>query len=137
MQSISNITARYAETDKMGIIHHSVYPIWFEVGRSDYLNQIGTKYSTMENIGVMTPLVNLDCKFISPTYYEDRVFVITTVSKLSFAKITFNYEVKNREDNKTLVVGSTTHGFVDSKTFRPINLKKTLPLLYKKLSDNM
>ena len=126
MQSISNITARYAETDKMGVIHHSVYPIWFEVGRSDYLNQIGTKCSVMESLGVMTPLVTLDCKYISPTYYEDRVIVLTKVTKLSCAKITFEYIVKNRENNKILVTGSTTHGFVDTKTFKPINVKKVL-----------
>ena len=137
MQSISNITARYAETDKMGVIHHSVYPIWFEVGRSDYLNQIGTKCSVMESLGVMTPLVTLDCKYISPTYYEDRVIVLTKVTKLSCAKITFEYIVKNRENNKILVTGSTTHGFVDTKTFKPINVKKVLPMLYKKILDSV
>lgn len=137
MQTISNITARYAETDKMGIIHHSVYPIWFEVGRTDFLKQCGMKCSVMEKLGVMTPLISLECKYISPAIYEDEVSVITTVSKISCAKITFDYKVIKREDNKTLVTGSTTHGFVNADTFKPINLKKIMPLMYEKISKNM
>ena len=55
MKTKSRITVRYAETDRMGIVHHSVYPIWFEIGRTDFIRKAGMPYSVMEENGVMKP----------------------------------------------------------------------------------
>lgn len=137
MESITKITARYAETDRMGIIHHSVYPVWFEVGRTDYIKQCGMSYSEMEKSGVMTPLSELHCKYFKPAYYEDRLLIKTTVSKISAARITFNYKVVNESTGELLCVGSTVHGFVDTNTFRPVNSKKALPEIFEKINNNL
>ena len=59
MKSESKIVARYAETDQMGIVHHSVYPVWYEVARTDFIKQVGMTYTQMEQIGIMLPLVEL------------------------------------------------------------------------------
>ena len=66
MVTESKITVRYAETDKMGIVHHSVYAVWFEVGRTDFIRQAGMPYSVMEQKGIMTPLSSLTCQFYLP-----------------------------------------------------------------------
>ena len=137
MESITKITARYAETDRMGIIHHSVYPVWFEVGRTDYIKQCGMSYSEMEKSGVMTPLSELYCKYFKPAYYEDRLLIKTTVSKISAARITFNYQVVNESTGELLCVGSTVHGFVNTNTFRPVNSKKALPEIFEKINNNL
>ena len=133
----SKITVRYAETDKMGIVHHSVYAVWFEVGRTDFIKQAGMPYSVMEQQGVMTPLSGLTCQFYLPAYYEDELIVETSVSKITAARIIFAYKVKRQKDQALLATGSTAHGFVSAKTFRPINGKKALPEIYRALSSGI
>ncbi|MCD8026548.1 MAG: acyl-CoA thioesterase [Clostridiales bacterium] len=137
MHSRTKITVRYAETDKMGIAHHSNYPIWYEVGRSDYIKMFGTSYSEMEEAGVMTPLINLTCHFGLPALYEDELIIRTKVIFITAARIIFSYTVKRIEDDRTeteLGYGTTEHGFVDTKNFRPCNIKKRMPELFKKIS---
>ena len=136
MHSKSYLSVRYAETDRMGIVHHSNYPIWYEVGRTDYIKLFGVTYSDMENAGVMMPLINLTCNFRKPAMYEDNILVRTWAIGLRAASIEFTYTVKRINDDGTeteLGYGTTEHGFIDSKTFRPCNVKKRMPELYAKV----
>ncbi len=135
--SKTELTVRYAETDQMGIVHHSVYPIWYEAGRTDYIKMFGISYTEMEAAGVMMPLVNLSCHYGIPARYEDVVVVETRAIKLSAAKMIFYYEVKRKSDGVLLGSGTTEHGFVDSKTFKPVNVKKKLPELFAKISEDI
>ncbi len=135
--SKTELTVRYAETDQMGIVHHSVYPIWYEAGRTDYIKMFDMTYSQMEEAGVMMPLVNLSCHYGIPARYEDVVVVETRAIKLSAAKMIFYYEVKRKSDGVLLGSGTTEHGFVDSKTFKPVNVKKKLPELFAKISEDI
>lgn len=128
-----NITARYAETDMMGIIHHSVYPVWFEAARTEFIKVTGITYSELEKQGIMLPLAELSCRYISPLHYEDEVTIETRVSKLSFAKIEFSYRVIHNGEIKA--EGQTLHGFVSSETFRPVSIKKQNPAFYEKLKE--
>ena len=127
------ITARYAETDMMGIIHHSVYPVWYEAARTEFIKMAGMTYTELEKGGIMLPLSELNCKYFRPVKYEDVVTVQTRLSKLSFAKIEFSYRVML--DGQIMASGSSLHGFVDAKTFRPVSLKKVRPELYEKLQE--
>lgn len=135
--SKTELTVRYAETDQMGIVHHSVYPIWYEAGRTDYIKMFGISYTEMEAAGVMMPLINLTCHYGIPAKYEDVVVVETRATKLSAAKMVLYYEVKRRSDGVLLGSGTTEHGFVDSKTFKPINVKKKLPELFAMISNDI
>ena len=126
------ITARYAETDQMGIIHHSVYPVWFEVGRTEFIKMAGITYTQLEKDGVMLPLSELTCRYLRPVHYEDRVQLEITVDKVSYARIVFRYRVFL--DGTLMAEGTTTHGFVNSQTFRPVNLKKLMPDFYETLT---
>ena len=130
MQSTSTIVVRYQETDQMGIAHHSVYPVWFEVARTDYIKQFGLTYSEMERRGVMLPLRDLTARYKSAAFYEDELLVTASLTKLSAAKMQFFYTVTRKSDGVSIAEGATTHGIVDSSTFRPINLKKAHPALY-------
>ena len=131
----THITARYAETDQMGIIHHSVYPVWFEVGRTDLIKILGIGYGQLEKNGVMLPLSELSCKYIKPLRYEDEVVIQTSIQKVTFSRIQFSYKVLL--DGAVMAEGSTTHGFVDSKTLRPLNMKKFNQQLFEKLLDSI
>lgn len=140
MHSRSYITVRYAETDKMGIAHHSNYPVWFEVGRTDFIKMFGSKYSDMEKAGIMLPLVNLNCHFNLPALYEDELIVRTWCIHVTAARIEFLYSVKRKESDGReveLCYGTTEHGFIDSKTFKPCSVKKRMPELYAKLNGNI
>lgn len=140
MHSKSYITVRYAETDKMGIAHHSNYPVWYEIGRTDYIKMFGTTYSAMEKAGVMMPLLNLTCHFGKPALYEDNLIVRTWCIQITAARVEFAYSVKRVNPDGTeeeLGYGTTEHGVVDSKTFKPCSIKKRMPGLYEKMTGNI
>lgn len=129
MKSQSKIIARYAETDQMGIVHHSVYPVWFEVARTDFIKQAGMTYSEMEQQGVMLPLAELTCRYFRPAFYEDELMVEVRISRLTPARIEFLYEVSNR-DGELLTRGTTMHGWTD-KQLHPVNLRKYRPKIWE------
>ncbi|HEX9062717.1 MAG TPA: thioesterase family protein [Clostridia bacterium] len=118
-----SFTARYAETDQMGIVHHSNYPVWFEAGRTEFFKNIGIPYSKIEEMGILLPLSHMDCSFKSPARYEDEIIVKTKIRKMTCVKIEFNYEVLNSKDGRLLAVGSTSHAWTD-RTLKPLNIKK-------------
>ncbi len=140
MHSRTKLTVRYAETDQMKIAHHSNYPIWYEMGRSDYIKMFGTNYKDMENSGIMTPLVNLNCHYGLPALYDDELIIRTWCTMMTAARIEFSYSVKriNKDGTETeLGYGSTQHAFVDAKTLKPCNVRKRLPELYEKINQNI
>ena len=134
MKCETKIVARYAETDQMGVIHHSVYPVWFEAARTEYIKMAGMTYTQLERSGVMMPLTELSCKYIMPVHYEDEVTIITETLKLSFSRVTFRYKVLL--NGSLMAEGSTTHAFVSTESFRPVSLKKVMPDLFEKLRSS-
>lgn len=137
MLTETKIVARYAETDKMGIIHHSIYPVWYEVARTDFIKAFGISYSKLEDMGLMMPLVNLSCHYSFPVKYEDEIIIRTGITKISCGKISFEYKAYIQPEDKLIGYGSTEHGFVDSKTFKPINAKKFAPELFESLKNSI
>ncbi|MGE5474239.1 MAG: acyl-CoA thioesterase [Ignavibacteriales bacterium] len=119
----TEITVRYVETDKMGIVHHSNYFAWFEVGRTEFVKQLGMTYSEMEAKQVSLPLVECGSKFKIPAKYEDELIIKTSIEQLEIVKIQFKYEIIRKADAKLIAEGFTLHAFVD-ESFKPINLKK-------------
>ncbi len=137
VKSQSKIIARYAETDQMGIIHHSVYPVWFEVGRTDFIKYLGYSYSQMEKDGIMLPLVSLNCVYLLPAKYEDELIIQTTISELKYSNITFSYEVIRVSDNAVIAKGSTVHAFVNANDFKVVSIKKKNLDIYNTLKNSM
>ncbi len=133
MASFSEITVRYAETDCMGVVHHAVYPIWFEVARTDYIKAVGMSYSEMEQRGIMLPVIEITCRYRLPAKYDDTLVVKAEVSRLTQAKIEFCYTVTKKGSEEVLCTGTSSHGFVDAKSFRPISFKKAMPEMYEKM----
>lgn len=119
----TKIKVRYVETDQMGIVHHSNYYAWFEVGRTEFIAASGMNYKDMEREGVLLPVVESSCKYIQGAKYEDVLIIKTWIEQLNGAKVVFSYHIIREEDNKVLAKGSTIHAFV-SKDFKIINLKK-------------
>ena len=119
----TKLKVRYVETDQMGIVHHSNHYAWFEVGRTEYITEIGMTYKEMEENNIMIPVVESSCKYIEGAKYEDIIIIQTYMQELNGAKVIFKYNVVRERDGKVLAIGSTTHAFVNEK-FRVVNLKK-------------
>ncbi len=132
--SETRITVRYAETDMMGIVHHSRYYPWFEQARTDFIKKSGYTYSALEKMGILLPLTETQCKYIYGLKYEDEVIVTCRIDKMTVARIEFSYEVYKLPEMKKMSEGKTKHGFID-KDFKPINLKKTYPEIWKCLCE--
>lgn len=134
MQSETRFTARYAETDQMGVIHHANYIIWFEAGRTDFLKQTGISYSDIEAKGVMLPLYELNCRYKSPARYEDEILVITELKQLARVRVLFSYQVKDARSGKLFTEGETMHAWTD-RTLKPVNAEKAIPDIYAILKN--
>jgi acyl-CoA thioester hydrolase len=131
--SETEIIVRYAETDQMGIVHHSNYPIWFEAARTEFIKSMGMSYSGIEERGFMLPLIELACRYKGAARYEDRLIVKTCVKQISYSKITFYYEVYKCSDNSLITTGETVHAWTN-RNLKPVNIKKHAPDIFELLS---
>jgi acyl-CoA thioester hydrolase len=116
-----NIRVRYAETDKMGVVYHANYFMWFEIGRCELLRAIGRSYREMEAEGIGLPVIEAHCEYKAPARYDDELQVKTWGKLLSPARVEFNYEIRRPADGLLNAVGTTVHAVVDS-TGRPCRL---------------
>jgi acyl-CoA thioester hydrolase len=116
---VINFRVRYAETDKMGVVYHGNYAQYFEMGRVEWLRNIGVSYKSMEENGVMLPVVSLTMNYKKPAFYDDLLRIQTEFVAQTSVKILFNYQIFN-EKNELLTIASSTLVFVDMKTGRPM-----------------
>ncbi|WP_353148549.1 thioesterase family protein [Flavobacterium sp.] len=113
------VRVRYAETDQMGVVYHGNYAQYFEMGRVEWLRNLGISYKWMEENGVMLPVVSLELNYKKPARYDDVLRIKTILKSQSTVKIEFDYEIFN-EQNQLLTTGYSMLVFVDMKTGRPI-----------------
>ena len=116
---VYQVRVRYAETDKMGVVYHGNYAQYFEMGRVEWLRNLGVSYKWMEENGVMLPVVSLTMNYKKPARYDDLLTVKTILKSQTSVKIEFDYEIFN-EANELLTTGYSMLVFVDMKTGRPI-----------------
>lgn len=125
----TKIRVRYAETDKMGIVHHSNYPVWFEIGRSEYCRTRGFSYLDMEEKdNALLVVAEIYCRYKSPAYYEDEVTIRTKIGEIRSRSIRFIYEIIRESDNVVLAEGETHHVVTDSD-----KKVRKLPEIYKQM----
>lgn len=113
------VRVRYAETDQMGVVYHGNYAQYFEMGRVEWLRNLGLSYAFMEKNGVMLPVVSLTLNYKKPARYDDLLTVRTILKKQESVKIEFDCEIYN-EDRELLTTGNSVLVFVDMKTGRPV-----------------
>lgn len=114
-----NVRVRYSETDQMGVVYHGNYAQYFEMGRVEWLRNIGISYKWMEENGIMLPVVSLNMNYKKPARYDDLLIVKTIFKKQESVKIEFDYEIRNEKD-ELLTIANSTLVFVDMKTGRPV-----------------
>jgi acyl-CoA thioester hydrolase len=112
----TKLRVRYAETDKMGVVYHSNFVIWFEVGRVELLRQLGFEYSQMEQQdNCHIPVVDLRVRYKAPAQYDDEIVVRTELKNARSSLLHFSYEVFRERDRLLLATGETMHIIVDDK----------------------
>ena len=132
--SMTQIESRYSETDQMGVIYHSNYPTWFEVARTDYISKLGFSYKAMEDSGIISPVVDLDIKYIKSIFYPETVKIKTWVEKYSRLRSVYCYEIYN-EAGELATTGSTTLTCIKKEDFKPIRLDRYFPEWHAVYSD--
>ena len=125
MRSELTLDVRYYETDQMGIVHHSNYIRYFECGRVDLFSQLGFPVPAIEAMGVMLPVVSVECRYKTPAKLGDKLRVVSVVESVPMAKMRIKNEIFNQDD-VLLVEGAVTLGFIDSETRRPVRCPKVL-----------
>ncbi|WP_100372981.1 acyl-CoA thioesterase [Bacillus sp. FJAT-45037] len=124
--SKKKVEVRYAETDQMGIVHHSNYVVWFELGRTHLIKEIGFNYSEMEKDGYLSPVTDIQVSYKRPATYGEEVTVNTWVEQYDGIRVIYGYEVWNSKE-QLCVTGTSSHCCVKKETFRPISIRKQLP----------
>lgn len=104
-----NIRVIYADTDAMGIVYHTNYIRWFEIGRTELLRSVGIVYAEMEAVGYNLPLTEAYCNYLFPAKYDQIIVVETELEYLKRASMKFLYTIRDEEREKVLVEGYTIH----------------------------
>jgi len=124
--------AQYYETDQMGIIHHSNYIRWMEEARIAYMDQMEFPYKTVEEAGIMSPVLGVQCDYKSMTHFGDRICIEVKLVSFGGLKYELSYEMRDEKTGEVRAVGFSRHCYL-RKDGHPANIKKELPDLYRKM----
>ncbi len=117
----TTIRVRYAETDQMGVVYHSNHLIWFEVGRIEFMRQMGFSYRDMErDDGLFIAVAEVKCRYRAPAHYDEEVVVRTRLKNVRESVVVFSYELERAQNGTLLAEGETTHIVTDA------NMKKAV-----------
>ena len=119
------LRVRYAETDQMGVVHHSTYPIWFEAARTELSRAVGMSYSEWERRGVLLMVTDLSCRYRKPARYDEEVTVWVRVAEVASRRVVFEYRVSS-ENGETIAEGVSRHLVVARTSGRPMILPDEL-----------
>jgi acyl-CoA thioester hydrolase len=108
----TSLRVRYSETDRMGIVYHGHYIVWFEIGRTDYCRAAGMPYRAMEDSGLLILVTGVECRYRRSARYDDPVRVRTRLTDLASRGVSFGYEIVDAED-RLLAEGATRHLFAE------------------------
>jgi acyl-CoA thioester hydrolase len=108
-----SIIPRYSETDQAGVVHHTVYPVWFEMGRTELLRVNGLAYSQLEKAGVFFVVSELSVKYRRPCFYDEHLELTTVCSRITSARVEHTYILKRLETGLILAEGSSVLACVD------------------------
>lgn len=117
---------QYYETDKMGITHHSNYIRWMEEARIDFLDRIGYGYAKLENDGILSPVIGVECQYKHPTTFDDEVEIAVGVQEFKGVRLVIGYKMTNCSTGMLVLEGKSTHCFTD-RNGKPMMLKKSFP----------
>lgn len=113
--NISKIRVIYADTDAMGIVYHTNYIKWFEIGRTELLRDMGIYYAVFESRGFNLPLTKAYCHYFLPARYDQVLLIETKIEYVKRASVKFNCSIWDEQQEKKLVEGYTVHACTNSE----------------------
>jgi acyl-CoA thioester hydrolase len=129
--NLTKIRVIYADTDAMGIVYHTNYIKWFEIGRAELLRELGIPYAQIALGGYNLPLTEVSCHYLYPARYDQIVVIETEIVYLRRASVKFNYVIRDEKLERVLVEGESVHACINTqgKVVRipPDILKKLIP----------
>lgn len=125
----TSLRVRYAETDQMGYAHHGNYIIYYEFGRVEALRSLGMSYKSVEDSGIMMPVINSGSKYIKPALYDDLIRIQINVPELPTVRMKFEYKLF--VDDILINEGFTTLAFVNMESGRPTRAPESMLNLLK------
>ncbi|SES89772.1 acyl-CoA thioester hydrolase [Oceanobacillus limi] len=146
-----NLRVQYKDTDQMGIVHHTNYVSWFEIGRTEWMRYYGLSYHKMEEQGLLLPVMDVNVEYKKPARFDDCVAIFTNVATYSPVRLEFVYEARKISEQayqsgsgivleniehigELLAKGSTKHMWVNQK-WKPTRIDKTSPKVYQTLKQ--
>ena len=123
---------QYYETDQMGIIHHSNYIRWFESARIQAMKEVGIDYAKCEEMGFMSPVMEVTCTYKSMVRFGDAVQVYAMLREYNGIKFRIEYIVRDKTTGEIRTTGESKHCFCDKKTGKPISIKREYPELHER-----
>src|SRR6185295_7964669 len=118
----TQLRVRYAETDQMGVVYHSNYFPWFETARAESIRQLGFTYADMEKMGIIMPVIEVQCRYLRPAVYDDLLTIKVILKELPVHhKIEFHHEVLN-EKGELLATAKIILYFMEAKTMKRVHM---------------
>jgi len=124
---------QYYETDRMGIVHHSNYIRYFETARTEFIRHEGLPYESVEEMGVMIPVLAVSAEYKTPAVYDEILSISCRFTKLGYASFELEYEVRNDETGELHVRGWSKQAFTD-ETLKPVAIRKAAPVVHEVFS---
>jgi acyl-CoA thioester hydrolase len=116
MVNETRLRVRYAETDQMGVVYHANHLIWFEVGRVEFMRQLGFSYRDMEREeGRFIAVAEAWCRYRAPVFYDEEIMIRTRLRSVRKSVVHFGYELVRAADGSILAEGETAHVVIDKK----------------------
>ena len=122
----TQLRVRYAETDQMGVVYHSNYFPYFETARAESIRQLGFTYADMEKMGIIMPVIEVQCRYLRPALYDDLLTIKVILKELPVHhKIEFHHEVLN-EKGELLATGKIVLYFMEATTMKRTTMPEQL-----------
>ncbi|MFC1668631.1 acyl-CoA thioesterase [Chlamydiota bacterium] len=125
----------YGETDKMGVSYYANYFVWYEEARTELFRDIGYPYTEIEAKNIYLPVINAQCRYFSPSTYDDLLTITTWVFLFEGVRLGFKYEVRKNDLDKLITTGETIHAFITEdkkKAILPQELKLCIENIIEK-----
>lgn len=110
---------RYRECDPMGVVYHTHYLDFFEAGRTEALRALGISYKSLEDRGIIMPVVEANVRYHGPAYYDDELVVTVRFDEMPTVRVPIDYVVRRKGEDEALATGHTTLCFLDADERRP------------------
>ncbi len=130
MISQTVIDVRYPDCDRMGIVHHAVYPVWYEIARMDFFAKMGFSYSDMNALGINPPMVDLHVRYKSAVSYPGSVTIRTRITSYAPKKLELSYETYCGGE---LVSSAVTFHIWTGPDMKSLDMQASLPDVYRKI----